>query len=45
MAMDFIRVTVLNKYHIDAQKMNRRFTEDEMSLLVEFSQQLWEMGI
>lgn len=38
MAMDYIRVNVLNKYHIDSKKMNKRFTEDEMSLLVEFSQ-------
>lgn len=38
MAMEYIRVNVLNKYHIDSQKNYRRFTEDEMAQLVEFSQ-------
>jgi hypothetical protein len=45
MAMDYIRVNVLNKFHIDSQKHNKRFSEDEMSQLVEFSQQLWEIGV
>lgn len=45
MAMDYIRVNVLNKHHIDSQKISKRFTDDEISLLVEFSQQLSEMGV
>lgn len=46
LAIEYIRANVLKKFHLDSQnKVNKRFSDEETNLLVEFSQYLWENGI
>ena len=43
-AISYIRQTTIKKYHIDSLAQ-RKFSDEEIQMLVDFSTELWEHGI